>query len=701
VHHWYPGTRTFYRLILAALFCCSLSPVVGVESAELPELPRVFVDTEVVETAGATIEVPSGGDLQAALYAAQPGDVIVLEAGAVYHGPFMLPRKAGDEWITVTSSRAVELLPGQRVAPSDAPMMAVLEGGHPSVVQTEPGAHHYRLVGLEIRPTANTFMFNIVDVGSDARDPADIPHHLIFDRCYLHGDGAQGSRRAVAMNGAHVAVVESYLADLKEERNDSQAIVGWSGPGPFKIANNHLEAAGENVMFGGADPWLPGLVPSDIEIRDNDVTRPWAWWREHLDHDGTQWVVKNLLELKNARRVLIQGNRFSRHWPDAQQGFAIVLTPRNQDGTAPWSRVEDVAFVDNELRDISSGLNVAAYDDGHPESTLARVLIRNNLFAGLGATVAAGRAFQLLNGPPDVTIEHNTIAHGPTTNSFLMFDGQETGRGLVVRNNVLSHGLYGMFGVGVGSGSAALAAYAPDSIFEGNLVYGFDPEALGWIQSNYPGGNTYVPGVAEVAAVDVRHAGTGPGAHGVAPKTKGGEAKSLALGEPAKAAKSAALPPSVPSSGSTVQQASGSAIVGPTWNASTPAAAVDTAECGSKFFDDCREAHNRDGAVSSQDGSADDAWRPVSRQAEEPIGLTPAAELPGNVPAPDAAMVSDSDGSLREVAGEPTLTPGDHGEGESVGAETSEPTLSSATSVPPVLAANHHGRALTSEIAPR
>ena len=78
-----------------------------------------------------------------------------------------------------------------------------------------------------------------------------------------------------------------------------------------------------------------------------------------------------------------------------------------------------------------------------------------------------------------------------------MFDGQSRA-GVGGPQQLLSHGLYGMFGVGVGSGSAALAAYSPDSIFEGNVVYGFDPETLGWIQSNYPGGNTYVPDAAAV-----------------------------------------------------------------------------------------------------------------------------------------------------------------------------------------------------------
>ena len=81
--------------------------------------------------------------------------------------------------------------------------------------------------------------------------------------------------------------------------------------------------------------------------------------------------------------------------------------------------------------------------------TLARVMIRNNLFAGVGMTPGTGRAFQLLGGPPDVTIEDNTVVHGAWPNTFLMFDQQPPARGLVIRNNILSYGLYGMYGSGV------------------------------------------------------------------------------------------------------------------------------------------------------------------------------------------------------------------------------------------------------------
>jgi hypothetical protein len=44
---------------------------------------------------------------------------------------------------------------------------------------------------------------------------------------------------------------------------------------------------------------------------------------------GTAWSVKNLLELKHARRVRVEGNVFESNWSQAQDGFAIVLTVRD------------------------------------------------------------------------------------------------------------------------------------------------------------------------------------------------------------------------------------------------------------------------------------------------------------------------------------------------------------------------------------
>src|SRR4029434_11015360 len=105
----------------------------------------------------------------------------------------------------------------------------------------------------------------------------------------------------------------------------SQAIASWNGPGPYTIENNFLEAAGENILFGGGDPAIPNLVASDISIRFNYITKRTSW-------RGSSWTVKNLIELKNAQRVVIDGNVVEYCWEAAQSGYAIVFTPRNQDG---------------------------------------------------------------------------------------------------------------------------------------------------------------------------------------------------------------------------------------------------------------------------------------------------------------------------------------------------------------------------------
>ena len=53
---------------------------------------------------------------------------------------------------------------------------------------------------------------------------------------------------------------------------------------------NYLEAAAENIMFGGAPPYIQNLVPSDIVVRRNHLTKPLAWRTQN-------WLVKNLFEL--------------------------------------------------------------------------------------------------------------------------------------------------------------------------------------------------------------------------------------------------------------------------------------------------------------------------------------------------------------------------------------------------------------------
>jgi hypothetical protein len=461
-----------------------------------PELPRVYINTTYVPPAGQTLAVPTGGDFQAALNRAKPGDVITLEAGAVFTGPFTLRNKPGSGWIIIRTSAPDASLPppGGRANPSYADAMPKFVAASGPVIQTEAGAHHYRFIGVEIRPRAGVFLYNLVQLGESETSMEELPHDITIDRCYIHGDSVKGTRRGIAMNSKSISVIDSYLSDFKEVGADTQAIMGWNGPGPFKIVNNYLEGAGENVMFGGADPTIPNLVPSDIEIRRNQFSKRLSWKMGDPSYASIHWSVKNILELKNAQRVLVEGNIFENNWADAQNGFAILFTVRNQDGSAPWSVVEDVTFRNNIVRHTASGINILGQDDNHPSHQTKRILIQNNLFDDVSGDRwgGSGRLFQLLRGTEDVVINHNTAFQ---SENILLADG-EPHRGFVFRNNIVPHNAYGVSGNDKGFGLPALRYYFPGFVFEGNVIVGSRDVSL------YPPKNFYPSSLGAVGFVD-------------------------------------------------------------------------------------------------------------------------------------------------------------------------------------------------------
>src|SRR5205807_1747111 len=146
------------------------------------------------------------------------GDEIVLQAGGTY-GAITLPNKSGTGWIIIRSSLASQLpAPGTRVSASDAANMPKILGGAGSAaaVQTDNGAHHYRFVGIEFTVSAGAYSTGLVRFGSGYETTlAQLPHHLIIDRCYIHGDPTTGGRRGVALNSGAAAVIDSYISDWK------------------------------------------------------------------------------------------------------------------------------------------------------------------------------------------------------------------------------------------------------------------------------------------------------------------------------------------------------------------------------------------------------------------------------------------------------------------------------------------------------
>jgi hypothetical protein len=432
---------------------------------------------------GATITIPAGGDLQTALNNAAPGDTIVLAAGATYTGNFVLPAKSGSGIITVRTSTPDALLPeGSRVGPASAPLLARIVAPDQSLaIATARAASNYRLVGLEVTVASSvSYSYGLVglgDTGANQDTLAEVPQNISIERCWIHGNASAAVRRGIALNSGSTTIRDCYLSDFHEVANDSQAICGWNGPGPFTIENNYLEAAAENVLFGGADPSIPNLVPSDITFRRNYCSKPISW-----KGGSPHWSVKNIFELKNAQRVLVDGNTFENCWADGQNGMAILLTPRNQDGTAPWTVVQDVTFTNNIVRNVAGGVNILGADDRSSSQPTRRILIRNNLFVDVSSATygGPGRFIQTIGGPSEVTIDRNTCIQ---TDNITMAGGASAPN-FVFTGNIVLHNAYGVIGTGTGIGLPTLNTYYQGYVVSGNVIVGGDP-------SRYPSGNSF------------------------------------------------------------------------------------------------------------------------------------------------------------------------------------------------------------------
>lgn len=360
------------------------------------ELPRVFVKSSLADTParGHKIAVTDSDGFQAALNRAECGDTIELQAGATFAGFFRFPAKKCDDthWIVVRTSAPDSALPpeGTRLTPcysgvaslpgrplhcAAAPTQATAKiaftaKGGSGPISFLDGANHYRLIGVEItRDSPGATIYNLVSLDNKA-----VADHLIFDRVWMHGVPQDETTRGIMLGGSgYVAVVDSYFSDfhctaISGACTDSQAIAGGNGSlpmGPYKIVNNFLEAAGESVLFGGGPATL---TPADIEVRHNYMFKPLSWMPGSADFvgapNGRPFIVKNLFELKNAQRVLVDGNIMENTWGGfTQTGFGVLLTPKNQSGggnnICPQCQVTDVTMRFCRISHVGSGFVIA------------------------------------------------------------------------------------------------------------------------------------------------------------------------------------------------------------------------------------------------------------------------------------------------------------------------------------------------------
>jgi hypothetical protein len=436
-------------------------------AASIGAVVLVVVASSVVAMSSAGKTVSTAAELVAAL---RQGGEIQLQPGT-YDGNFQVT-------VPGTVVRGVSL-PGRRVGPDDvsAVKLTPAKGQQPTLTIT---ASNVTVQGIYIANGAPSR--ECVVIGSPVATSASAqPENVTLDSvAIVAGEG--GGHRGIAAHGAGITLIRSHVANFWEIGRDSQAFWANNGPGPYRIEDNYLEGSGENIMFGGASVRIPNLVPADITIRNNDIVKPEEW------KTTRRRSVKNSVEFKNARRVLLENNRIDGNWKDAQAGHTIVLTPRNQAGDSPWVIVDDVTIRGNIVTNTPDGfaVNILGTDDRHSSQQVRRVVIEENLFrdAKSGILVNGGVADALI-------VRHNTFP--AIGSSLLAFDGKRADgtpkvvTPLTLENNVFRSGAYGITGRATPVGLPSLEIWATPFSVKGNVIGRSKKRSIKW-----PSGNTLV-----------------------------------------------------------------------------------------------------------------------------------------------------------------------------------------------------------------
>jgi hypothetical protein len=472
------------------------------------ELPRVYLSTTMADTPapGATINVAAGGSLQTALNKASCGDIIQLQAGATYSGgQITFPTKACDDqhWIIVRTSASDDSLPaeGTRLTPCYAGVTSL--PGRPAfacpssqkVVATisyigtgdgpiifANGANHYRLLGLEITRTTNdgkpvTALLAPEQNGAYSQ--------IVFDRLYIHGTPTDETRRGVALSGGtSIAVQDSYLSDFHcnvgGTCTDSQAVSGGTGilpSGPYKISDNFLEAAGENVLFGGDHATQ---TPADIEVTRNHFFKPLIWMKGQPGYTIAV-IIKNHFELKNAQRVLVDSNIMDNDWGGySQYGASILITPKNQDingeSVCPLCQVTDVTVRYATISHVAGAFVIGNVftKAGGPPLAGNRYSIHDIIADDINATAYLGHGtFAEVSTIAHPLLQDVEINHVTAFPSHTMFNvsGPKSVQipGFIFMNSIVSAGVAPVWSTG--NGGAANCAYYDIPLKTFNLCF--------------------------------------------------------------------------------------------------------------------------------------------------------------------------------------------------------------------------------------
>ena len=223
-------------------------------------------------------------------------------------------------------------------------------------------------------------------------------------------------------------------------------------------------------MFGGADPTVPQLVPADIEVLRNHMSKPtalegWRSPRTRAPSGRSRTCSSSRTRAASSSKATSSSatGRMRRTALRSSSPFA-TRTAARPGRSSRTSRSPTTSFATSAAASTCSG-----------RTTIIRASRRAGSTSGTtcswtsAGSWGAGRLFQLLDGTNNVTIAHNTALQ---TGSILFGGDHAPHTAFVFQNNIAPHNENGIIGSSTQPGNQTLARYFPRAVVRGNVIVG-------------------------------------------------------------------------------------------------------------------------------------------------------------------------------------------------------------------------------------
>ena len=280
------------------------------------------------------------------------------------------------------------------------------------------GSQHYIIqnLTLTVNQTASPGPWGEILSFGNGTGADTMGDYLVLDRCLVRGSAIStvDTVRGIHLAAKRVALVGNWIDQIWAASAFAQGIFGDpGGTGPYLIDNNHIEAIGMGIYQEANNGWP--APANDVTITHNTLYWP-------LAKKDNGYLVRQQVEFKGGRRILIQGNVIDGCWVYQNECPSIFVSGTNNYQLN--SGISDVKVDSNLIRNVATvfdcfGVRPADNNPAADNPISQRLWFSNNLAYNLGYAnhVAAGAPggglinayFSLRPGCADVTVTQNTF----------------------------------------------------------------------------------------------------------------------------------------------------------------------------------------------------------------------------------------------------------------------------------------------------